>query len=127
VVAAFPGCGGYKPPYGCTKVSGTVTYDDGSLIPAERIRLIFVSQAPPLDPKTPPKNGLAEADVKTGKFAGATTFDYNDGIIAGEHKVLVNCWGNGKLIPDEYRDVATTPLKVKSSDSPFHFKIPKPH
>ena len=64
--ASILGC--RKDPYPCVKVSGKVTYEDGSLIPAERIRIQFVSQTPPVDPKTSPKTGSAEASRTTGRF-----------------------------------------------------------
>jgi hypothetical protein len=116
-------------PYSCVKVSGKVTYEDGSPIPADRIRVVFVSQTPPVDPKTPPRAGFAEADGKTGTFDFATTYAYKDGIIAGEHKVFIECYRNGQLshdlIADEYSDPAKTPLKVQSSESPFELKVRK--
>jgi hypothetical protein len=116
-------------PYSCVKVSGNVTYEDGSPIPADRIRLVFVSQAPPVDPKTPPHAGFAEADGKTGTFDFATTYAYKDGIIVGEHKIFIECYRNGQLshdlIADEYSDSAKTPLKVQSSESPFELKVRK--
>ena len=40
---AAAGCGGK--PYSCVHVSGKITYEDGSLIPADQIHLIFLSQA----------------------------------------------------------------------------------
>ena len=93
---ALSGCG-YKPPYACVRVSGQVTYDDGSLIPADTIRVIFLSQTRPIDSKNPPKNGEADVDPKTGKFDFATTFEYKDGIIVGEHKVIIQCIRNKRL------------------------------
>jgi hypothetical protein len=125
---AAAGCG-YSTPYGCVRVSGKVTYDDGSPIPADEVRLIFYSQTPPVDPKMPPRKGMADAD-KTGKFDFATTFINRDGIIVGEHKVILQCIRKGQLarslIPPEYGDAAKTPLKVRSGDSPFDLKVPKP-
>jgi hypothetical protein len=50
-------------PYSCVKVSGKVTFEDGSPIPADRIRLVFVSLTPPVDPKTPPHAGFAELSI----------------------------------------------------------------
>jgi hypothetical protein len=129
-LAAVSGCGSSKP-YPVQKVSGKITYEDGSLIPAQIIRLVFVPQTPPVDPKTPPKMGRTEVDVKSGSFSDATTFVRADGIIRGEHKVFVQCIVNGvqsrKLIPQEYASAEKTPLKVKTSDSPFDLKVPKPH
>ena len=119
-----------REPYSCVKVSGKISYEDGSLIPAKRIRIVFHSQETPIDSKTPPKPGQAEVDVQTGTFDGALTYHPNDGIIAGEHKVVIQCFSDrpqsSKLVPAEYEDQAKTPLKVQSSESPFDFKIRKP-
>ena len=129
VLVAVSGCGNKKP-YSCVNVSGKVTYDDDSLIPADQIRLTFLSQTPPIDPRTPPHNGVAKADGKTGQFDSATTFLPKDGIIVGDHKVIVQCIKNGheakELVPPEYCDREKTPLKANSNQSPFDFKIPKP-
>jgi hypothetical protein len=128
-LVAAGGCGDHTP-YRCVPVSGKVTYEDGSPIPAEQINLTFVSQLPPIDPKIPPKNGNAVADGKTGAFEYATTFVHKDGIIGGEHKVVIRCISKGKemrnLVPADYSEVDKTPLKVDSGGSPFDIKVPKP-
>ncbi len=129
-LAVVSGCG-YKPPYSCVKVSGKVTYEDGTLIPAQGIRLVFISQAPPVDQRTSPKSGKANVNAKTGEFDSATTFDYKDGLILGKHKVVVQCTsGNNmakKLVPPECTDAATTPVTVDVTGSPLQIKVPKPH
>jgi hypothetical protein len=124
-LAAVSGCGGSNP-YPVEKVSGKITYEDGSLIPANRLRLIFCSQAATVDPKTPPHKGEAEVNPKTGEFGSVSTFGFRDGIIRGEHKVFVEAVGARKLVPDKYASERTTPLKVNSSESPFTLKVPKP-
>ena len=127
-LAAVSGCGS-SDPYPVEKVSGKITYEDGSLIPASPLRLIFVAQVPTVDPKTPPKNGVAVVNVKTGEFSSVNTYGSKDGIIKGEHKVFVQCIVNNiqsrTLVPTEYSDANKTPLKVKSSDSPFTFRDPQ--
>ncbi len=128
MLASVGGCG-KTGPYPCIKVSGKVTYDDGSLIPAEEIEVMFLSQTPPIDPKTLPRPGTATVDGKTGKFDYATTFVPKDGIIVGEHKVMFRCLKGKRLlplVPDEYTKADKTPVKVQSSGSPFEFKLPKP-
>jgi hypothetical protein len=129
VLAAVSGCS-KNGPYSCTKVSGKVMYEDGSLIKADEIQVVFLSQTPPIDSRTPPKPGRANADGKTGKFDFVTTFVHGDGIIAGEHKVIFKCVSGKRLqrlVPDDYTNPDKTPVKVKSSDpQPFEFKIPKP-
>lgn len=130
VLAAVCGCG-KSHPYSCVRVSGKVTYEDGSLIPADRIVIGFIPQVPPVDPKTPPKSGRAEVDAKTGKFEYATTYAGSDGIIKGEHKVTIGCFLKEQvapgLVPDDCTRPDKTPLKVRSGDSPFDIKVPKPH
>ena len=127
-VATVAGCS--RHPYSCVRVSGKVTYEDGSLIPAEQIRLIFISKTPPTDPKTPARNGLAIADVETGDFESATTYVSGDGIIEGEQKVIIQCIRKGilarELVAAEFSDPAKTPFTVNTSDSPFLLKIRKP-
>ncbi len=128
MITAAVGC--KREPYACVPVSGKVTYDDGSLIPADRIRLMFISQAPPLDQKVHPRDGSALVDVKTGTFDSVTTYVLKDGIIAGEHKVVVQCFNGGQrrtdLVPSEYSDRTNTPLTVNTSQSPFKLKVAKP-
>ena len=129
ILVAVSGCGNSKP-YPCVKVSGKISYDDGSPIAADRILLTFISQSPAIDPKIPPRNGEVEVDVKTGQFGSPRTFAIGDGIIAGDHKVVVRCIVRGNLakdlIPMEYTVAAKTPLTANSNQSPFDFKIPKP-
>ena len=55
------GCGGSKDPFSYVKVKGKVTYADGSLIPAQRIKLTFNSELPPLDAKTYPSPALPKS------------------------------------------------------------------
>lgn len=113
----------------CVPVSGKVTYEDGSLIPADQIRVVFMSPAT-ADPKDHRLKGTALADGKTGTFESATTLLPRDGILPGEHKVLIECILDGQrcldLVPPEYCDPTKTPLTVQSSESPFQLKVRKP-
>jgi len=128
VVVAVAGCS--EEPFAYVQVSGQVTYEDGSVIPAPRVKVSFVSQAPPLDQKTVPRPGVAEVDPATGKFQTVTSHTYGDGLVRGEHKVLVEALSASNvrlpLVPPEYADVAKTPLRVDTKDSPFTIKVPKP-
>ncbi len=120
---ALGGCGNPEP-FAYVKVKGKVTYEDGTLIPASRIVVSFVSQAPPIDGKTHAPPGRAEVDVKTGEFSVVTSHTYNDGLIRGDHKVLIQ--GAGTLVPAEYGDPAKTPLMANTNKTPFEFKVRKP-
>jgi hypothetical protein len=117
------------------QVSGTVRYEDGSLIPSKSIIVRFEPLASPLDEKTHAKAGNAQVDPADGSFESVTTYKYGDGIVRGRHKVLFSeraaapgaaQAATKKLVPEEYRDSATTPLEIDSGDSPFEFKISKP-
>jgi hypothetical protein len=127
-VVAVAGCSGE--PFAYTQVSGRVTYEDGSVIPAPVVRVTFISQAPVVDEKMVPRPGVAEVDPATGKFQTVTSHTYGDGIVRGEHKVLVVTLSASDvrlpLVPPEYADVAKTPLRVNTKDSPFEIKVPKP-
>jgi hypothetical protein len=122
------GCGGGGP-YDLVKVSGSLKYEDGSLIPAEAILLRFDPEAASLDAKTHPRKGMTRVNVADGTFDSVTTHKYADGLVAGRHKVMVFPTAKGKpakLIPDEYIDPAKTPLEVDTDDQPFELRVKKP-
>jgi hypothetical protein len=123
MIVAFSGCGN-KEPFDLVKVRGKVTYEDGSTIPAGRIIVRFISQTKSRDPKIVPRPGQTQVDAKTGAFEYVTTHEFGDGIVVGEHKVILA--PASSAIPEEYTKVETTPLTVNSKDSPFDLKIKKP-
>ncbi len=131
VAPLLGGCGSGDP-YGVIPVSGTVKYDDGSLIEAAQILITFIPQAEPVDSKTFPRPGITEANTADGTFDNLCTYGYGDGVILGEHKVTIKALdaneGYTQAMPLEYIDVATTPLTVTvaSGSTTFDFKIPKP-
>jgi hypothetical protein len=129
-LASVAGCGG-GPPYKTAKVSGKVVCDDGTPIKAASIRLQFVSQADPIDAKTPPKDGTAEIQAD-GAFDSVSTWKPGDGAILGKHKVCVLAFDEkGKFspaVPEIYRNPKTTPLEVTVSSSgmePAELKVKK--
>jgi hypothetical protein len=121
VLTGVVGCGTSNP-FDQVKVTGTVFYEDGSLIPAEQIRVVFESQEKPKDKKTHPRPGGADVDVQTGEFNRTTTLKYGDGLILGKHKVRVQIIEQGRQM-----DVEVTPneVEVSSSSTKFDFKIKK--
>jgi hypothetical protein len=130
ILSVATGCGSERP-FPMHQVSGTVRYEDGSPIPSESIIIRFEPLTPPLDQKTHPRPGKAKVDPADGSFQNVTTYSYGDGIIRGRHKVLLSeRLGQDSLakplIPETYRDPATTPLEVDSSDSPFDLKVSRP-
>jgi hypothetical protein len=123
VLIAISGCGNGEP-FDLVKVQGKVSYEDGSLIPAGRMVVRFISQTRSRDPKIVARPGEAEVDRATGSFEYVTTHNFGDGIVVGEHKVIIV--PAGPAVPAEYSTVETTPLKVNSKDSPFDIRIKKP-
>ena len=128
-VACVVGCSGGSP-YDLVDVSGKVTYDDGSLIPAGSIMLKFNPEAAALDAKTHPGKGFALVNVADGTFEYATTHQHADGLVAGKHKVLVVAYAAegkaGNFVPKEYLRPDTTPLEVDTANLPLEIKIKKP-
>jgi hypothetical protein len=125
-LASVLGCSGDL--YDMTHVEGTITYEDGTPIPADSITLRFTPLTPSLDPKRPPKPAITQEVDPTGKFSGLTTYRYHDGLIRGRHKVAVTATRGGKmgLVPHSYEQEATTTLEIDTSDSPLELRIPKP-
>jgi len=72
LACCLTGCGSGNA-YNTMKVSGDIKYDDGSIIPAERIELKFYSQEPGKDVKVVPKMGVTEVDVSQGTFSMVRT------------------------------------------------------
>jgi hypothetical protein len=123
------GCGS-REPFALVKVSGRITYEDGTLIPAEGncVRLVFYPQTPPRDSSTYPRPATADVDLRDGTFSVVTTHRWGDGLTVGRHKVVL-CMAVlsavPKGVPAEYNDMIKTPLEVDTSKAPFHLKIRK--
>ena len=132
VLLAVAGCG-KKTPYQLVKVSGTVKYADGTPIKADRLQLVFRPQVTPTG-TLPPPEGKAEVNVKTGKFSGVTSYEFEDGVVAGKSKVIAIVWvlppkGPPQLsteVPKSVTNPATTPIMIDTSESrDLEIKIPK--
>jgi len=119
-------------PWDMVKVSGKVTYEDGTLIPASAIRLSFKSLAPPINSKVHPRPGRVSVNVEDGTFENVTTHKYGDGLIVGKHKVLVVALASesgqesSQVVPEDYTTSSATPIEIDTADSPLHIKVAKP-
>lgn len=121
------GCGGGDP-FSYEQVSGKVTYEDGSPIPYG-LMLTFYPQCGPLDAKTHPRQGMAQVDQQTGEFRSATSYQPNDGLVRGKHKVTIISTSGmipPEIVPPEYADLTRTPLEVDTAEQPLHLKVRKP-
>lgn len=129
LICSATGCDSINP-FEQVKVRGTLTYDDGSLIPAEMIILKFEPLAKPLDAKTHPPAGMSYVNVEDGTFDVVTSHKYADGLVRGKHRVLVAATTkSGKstqLVPSEYIDSERTPLFVDTAETPFQLVVRKP-
>ena len=134
LVSLVSGCGGGSEPFSYKKIKGKVTYDDGSLIPAARIRVVFVPEnmnTPLADGKTYPRPGTAELNVADGTFSSVTTHLPDDGVIPGKMKVQILPEDKDEkplaVVPPEYGDAQKTPLEVDTLTSDdFQLKVKKP-
>jgi hypothetical protein len=130
-VAVVAGCGSGNP-WDLVKVTGKVTYDDGTIIPVGSMKLYFVPQTPPIDSKTSPRQGVAGVNASDGSFDAVTTYKYGDGLIAGKHKVVVAAYESGARdlspkVPKQCSMAATTPLEIDTANLPLEIKVPKPN
>ena len=130
ISGSLAGCGGSTDPFSYVKESGKITFDDGSLIPAARIQVIFRSETPPVDPKFSPPLGIAEVNPADGTF-GTITSHIHEGVVPGKHKVIVKCIDAKDhqiltLIAPEYGDVNKTPLEADTNNpASFNFTVKK--
>jgi hypothetical protein len=125
------GCGDGNP-FDYVPVSGRLTYEDGTPIPAGGMRIGFTV----IDVAS--KNGAfprpAEAVVDaSGNFSSVTSYKPGDGLMPGKHKAAIYYAtdAQGKsLIPKEFGHASTTPLVVEvtedSADAPLEIKVPRP-
>jgi hypothetical protein len=114
-------------PFEYEKVSGKITYEDGTPIPGGGLRLRFISQdAAPVD-QAYPRPAFANVDAQ-GVFDYATSYKHGDGLIPGKHKVSLerdSDLNSQPAVPKEYLSINTTPLIVDTADAPFKIKVPK--
>ena len=126
------GCGGDNP-FDMVRVTGEVTYEDGSVIPASTVVVTFYPQADPIDAKTHPKFAVVYASGEDGSFPVVSTHEYGDGLIAGRHKVTVVARDENEqptgAVPEVYASLDTTPLEVEVTGRSEHLKlkVPKPN
>ena len=124
-------CGCSGGPFDYVPASGSVTYEDGSLIPADRLMVTFVPQVDSAEGKIHPPNAVAEVNSADGSFQEVTSHQFGDGLLAGRHKVQIVALDAAQnptsAVPREYASVSTTPLEVDTANRPFELKVRKPN
>ncbi len=116
------GCGPSEP-FEMLPVSGKVIYEDASLKNAARIRIVFESQAEPIDRKTHPRPGEAEGDPADGTFSAVTSRKYGDGLVVGKHKVRVLSYDEDEKQTE--CEVTPSEIEVGPESTEFEFKLKK--
>src|SRR5436853_7492179 len=81
------GCGSGSP-FHYVKVKGKVTYEDGSPIPGNGLRIRFFPLDAPKVENAVPRPAYARFDDQ-GNFDSVTSYKYGDGLIPGKHKVAI--------------------------------------
>jgi hypothetical protein len=129
LLSLLAGCSSNGDPFSYVKVSETVTYEDGSKIPASDLELWFFSEAEAIG-NAHPKPGMVIVNSKTGEFADVTTHTFHDGLVRGKHRVIVTGGDHGRLpkniVPAEYGDPKKSPLEVDTAQQPFRLKVRLP-
>ncbi len=125
------GCGRSEP-FETLPVSGKMAYEDGTLISAVRVKIVFKPQVDPVDAKTYPRPGMAVLNVDDGTFGSdefqATTLNFGDGLTVGPHKVEVF----GVFSTDEDKEneipleVTPSEIEVGPGSTEFDFKVKRP-
>ncbi len=123
------GCGSGGP-FEYVKVSGKVTYEDGSPIAADTVRLVFRAlDHEGTDVNVQPRPGKTTLN-SDGTFSEVTSYKYGDGLVPGRHRVAVVPVDNqgrvSQAVPSDYADAAKSPLIINTDDAPFEIKVPKP-
>ena len=126
-MVASAGCGSGGP-YEYVKVSGKITYADGSPIPIEGMRLLFIAEDAPEVAGAHPRQAMAHVNER-GEFECATTYKYGDGLIPGRHKVVIQAESmkDGKrILPKSCLAPGSTELTADTSAVPMLITVPKP-
>lgn len=135
IAAGLTGCGG-SAPFAIAPVSGKVTFDDGSLIPGDRIVIRLIPEDVKSVGKDVPAAAMGDLNPADGTFAGLTTLKFQDGAIPGKHKVVIEAFtkdagGNpapSDAIPEKYRSATTTTLTQEipsGGKRDIHIQVPK--
>jgi hypothetical protein len=112
-------------------VSGKLTYEDGGLIPGERIQIVFLPLVPEGETSDRDRPSIADVNVEKGTFKFASTYEEGDGVTVGMHRIMVTVLGpDGKLngaVPGVFSNPKTTPLKIDIEDRKnwIHFQLPR--
>jgi hypothetical protein len=124
VVTLLAGCS--KSPLDLVPVTGTLTYEDGT-VPVGELRVVRFEPVGGFQSRTGPR--AATAELKDDGSFTAMTLRPDDGVVPGEYKIaLVFFKSRGSMepiLPDEYRQSDKTPLApvTVKADGKNHFEL----
>ena len=127
-------------PFPLEKITGKVTYSDGSLIKAGTIQIICKSVDVEAVGGKSPRGAKGMIDPETGEFSKFTTWKAGDGVICGRNKVAIVPMEYGKgidsmgrpakgLLARKYFKTSTTELEidvVSGGENYFELIVEKP-
>ena len=125
VLAGVAGCGDDNP-FDMVKVDGKVTYEDGSLIKATEITILFTPQrdsVKSIDGKQP-RSATAVVNVADGTFSEASSNEFGDGLVVGKHNAIVYIIKSEGATQLEVSPTKSE-IEVGSGKTHFEFKIEK--
>lgn len=127
---AVAGCS--SEPYETIPVSGKITLEDGSLVPAGVLKVLFVPQVEPIDAKTHPRPAYGLVNVRDGTFGSdeyaVTSVKFGDGVTIGPQKVKVfGVFFDDKGTEQEMQmEVTPSEVEVGPESTEFEFKVKMP-
>lgn len=130
-VLTAAGCGS-DVPFDFVPVEGKLTYDDGTLIPAQKILMTFNPIVEKGKNGIVPPPGQTTVNVADGTFNDVSSYRPHDGVALGRHKVVVVAFESetkpSPAVPKIYRSSNSTPLEVEvsSKNQVLEIKVPKP-
>lgn len=108
-------------PYDTLRVSGRVTYEDGTPMPVGRMTVVFTPHAAAVEKSIVPRPAQAEVHVEDGTFSEVTTHRAGDGLILGHHSVEAFSYdGEHHRVP---LAIYPTEIEVSRHSIVFGFKV----
>ena len=128
-LVALAGCG-EKSPFQYVDISGTVRYEDSSLLPVHALVINFHPQISPSVAGKSARMGSVLINSATGEFANVVSIKGQKGVVRGKHKVTLHLPGRQPLPPDvaslDYSNPEKTPIEINADDRHFDIRVSRP-
>lgn len=121
-------------PFRLVQVEGSVTYDDGGVIPGHRLLVTFTPIEGDTSVRRSGKVLPGTVVIRGGEsaFYAVTTHRYGDGVMSGGHKVSIIAMDQNncpmEVVPPEYQSFESTPIKISVSrwGGPLRITVRRP-